>query len=223
VPVRDVVGDGVPPRREPRVGAEEVAVSRPEAHGAGVRVAAGVVAHGHPLDGGVEAVGQRLQHLAPRAAQEEGLVGGREVAAVAAAEAEHAGGVRHGLHHPPRVRGRRVPVLDHVHLVLVGVQVLVVVAPQPHRPRALEQLHLGWMIYASPSFPSRRGGGAPRRVVVAVGDPSGTAEHAEWDWEDAPSGRSARGKAILEERHEYTAWRAAREWMHGYRGSNVPP
>jgi hypothetical protein len=146
VPVRDVVGDGVPPRREPRVGAEEVAVARPEAHGAGVRVAAGVVAHGHPLDGGVEAVGQRLQHLAPRAAQEEGLVGGREVAAVAAAEAEHAGGVRHGLHHPPRVRGRRVPVLDHVHLVLVGVQVLVVVAPQPHRPRALEQLHLGWMI-----------------------------------------------------------------------------
>jgi hypothetical protein len=68
---------------------------------------------------------------------------------------------------------------------------------------------------------SPAGAAAVRRgvLVVAVGDPSRTAEHAEWDWEDAPSGRSARGKAILEQRHEYTAWRAARE----YRWPNGPP
>jgi len=153
VPVRGVVSHGVPPRREPRVGAEEVAVPGAEARAARALSAAAAVADGHPLDGGVESVGQGLEHLAAGDAEEEGLVGGGEVAAVAAAEAEHAGGVRDRLHHPPRVRGRRVPVLDHVRLVLVRVQVLVVVAPQPHRPGALEQLHRR----------RRGGGGAPRR------------------------------------------------------------
>jgi hypothetical protein len=135
VAVRDVVGDGVAPGREPGVGAEEVVVPRAEADGAGA------VALRHPLDGGVEAVGQRLRDLAARRAEEERLVGGGEVAAVAAAQAQHAGAVRDRLHLPPRVQGRRVPVLRYAGLVLVRVQVLVVVAPQPHCLGALEQLH----------------------------------------------------------------------------------
>jgi hypothetical protein len=121
VAVRDVVGDGVAPRRDPGVGAEEVAVPRAEPRGSAAAVGAHAVAVRDPLDGGVEAVGQRLGHLAPGRAEEERLVGGGEVAAVAAAEAEHAGAVRDGLHQPPRVRGRRIPVLRHVRLVLLCV------------------------------------------------------------------------------------------------------
>jgi len=132
--VRDVVGDGVPPGREPPVGAEEVAVPRLEA-----RLEA--VPHGLPLHRRVRARGRRLQHLPPRHAEQERLVGGGEVAAVAAPEADDAGDARHGLDAPPRVGGRAVAVLRDVHLVLVRVQELDVVALEPHHLGPREQLH----------------------------------------------------------------------------------
>ncbi|CAL4927869.1 unnamed protein product [Urochloa decumbens] len=131
--VGHVVRDGVPPRREPPVGAEEVSIPCLEAR-------LEPVPHGLPLHRRVRARGRRLQHLPPRHAEQEGLVGGGEVAAVAAPEADGAA-VRHGLDGPPRVRGRAVAVLRDVHLVLVRVQELVVVALEPHHFGPREQLH----------------------------------------------------------------------------------
>jgi hypothetical protein len=85
--VRHVVRDRVPPRREAAVGAEVVAVPRLE-----LRLEA--VLDGLPLQrrvGGAAAGRRRLQHLAARHPEQEGLVGGGEVAAVSAAEAHDAG------------------------------------------------------------------------------------------------------------------------------------
>lgn len=133
--VRDVMGDGVAPRREAAVGAEEVAV-------AGLELDLDAVANRLPLDGGVEARGHGLEDLAAGDAEEEGLVGGGEVAAVAALEAQHQGGPVHDLHRPPGVAGRPVAVLAHALLVLFRDQIFVMVAPKPDHPRPAEQIHL---------------------------------------------------------------------------------
>jgi hypothetical protein len=82
--------------------------------------------------------GHRLRHLPPRHPQQERLPGGGEVAPVAAAQADGARAMRRRLDGPPRVRRGPIPVLRHAHLVLVRVQELVVVAPEPHHLRARE-------------------------------------------------------------------------------------
>jgi hypothetical protein len=131
------VGDRVPPGREPPVGAEEVARLGAEARLEAVPQ--GLPVHGRV--GGARRGGRRLRHLPPRHPQQERLPGGGEVAPVAAAQADGARAVRRRLDGPPRVRRGPVPVLRHAHLVLVRVQELVVVAPEPHHLRAREQLH----------------------------------------------------------------------------------
>jgi hypothetical protein len=187
MPVRGVMGHGIPPWWEPRVGTKEVAVPGAEARTMGTLSTAAIVANGHPLDGGVEAVGQGLEHFAASDAKEKGLVGGREVAAVAAAEAEHAGGVRDRLHHPPCVWGCCITVLDHMRFVLICVQVLVMVAPQPNRPGTLEQLHRRHSGGGS--------GGAPRRAPpVAV------------RWATHGDREARRGHAAVPDAGRWCAW-----------------
>lgn len=132
--VGDVVGHGVAPGREAAVGPEEVAV-------AGAELDVGALPHGLPLEGGVEAAGEGLDHLAPGHAEEEGLVGGGEVLAVAALEAEDGVGVEDELDGPPGAGGGPVAVLGDGLLVLLRHQVLVVAAPEAHRPGVAEELH----------------------------------------------------------------------------------
>ena len=130
-----VVGDGVPPRREPAVSAEEVPRLGPEPRLEAVPY--GLPVHGRV--GGARRGGGRLRHLPPRHPQQERLPGGGEVVPVPAPQADGAPRVvRRGLHGPPRVRRGPVPVLRHVRLVLVRVQELVVVALEPHHLGARE-------------------------------------------------------------------------------------
>ena len=135
-PLRNIVGHRVPPRRQSPISPQEVAV-------AGLELDMVPVSDGLPLERGVDPLGPRLGHLATGHAEQEGMVGGGEVLVVAALEADDGVGVGHELHGPARVLGGSVPVLSHRLLVLVGQQVLIVVATQAHRLGVAEEFHGG--------------------------------------------------------------------------------
>lgn len=132
--MRDIVGNGVPPRREAAIGAEEVAV-------AGLELDVGAIPDGLPLKGGVEAAGEGLDDFPAGHAEEEGLVGGGEILAVAALEADDGVGSGDELDRPFGVLGGSVPVLGHRLLVLLRQEVLVVVAPETHGLSVVEEVH----------------------------------------------------------------------------------
>lgn len=124
-PVRNIMGHRVPPRRQSAIAPQEVAVP-------GLELDIVPFSDGLPLERGVEPLGPRLKHLAAGHAEQEGTVGGGEVLVVAALEADDGLRVGHQLHGPARVLGGSVSVLGHRILVLLGQQILVVVATQPH-------------------------------------------------------------------------------------------
>lgn len=133
--------DGVPPRRQPAVGPQKLAVPRLELNGA-------LVFDRLPLDGAVEAFGERLQHLPAGHPEEEGVVGGGEVLAVAALEADDVVGVGDEFDGPFGGFGGAVAVLGHGLLVFLGRQVLVVGVLQPDGFSLVEELH-GCCLFAS--------------------------------------------------------------------------
>ena len=135
-PMRDIVRHGVPPRWNPPVGSEKVPVT-------GLELDLRAVANGLPLDGGVEPPRHALHHLAARDAEEQRLVGRRQVFSVTALESDDVVELRNELHRPLGVAGGSVAVLRDGLLVLVGQEVFVVVAAEAHRLRAVEELHAG--------------------------------------------------------------------------------
>jgi len=133
-PVRNIVRDGVSPGRQAPIGAEEVAV-------ASLELDAASVLDGLPLDGGVEPLRERLEDLVARHAQQEELVGSCEVLAVTALQANYVVVFGHVFDHPPRaLRGPLAGLRDRL-FVLLRQQVLVVVAAETHRLRAVEEVH----------------------------------------------------------------------------------
>lgn len=132
----NVVGDGAAPRREAAVGPEELAEVGPEPH-------AGAVPDGLPLQprGGDMRGGRRLEDLAAAHAEKEGLAGGGEVATEATPEADGAAALGE-LDGPPGALVGAVACLGDRELVALRHQILAVVAPQPNRLRAFEDLHL---------------------------------------------------------------------------------
>jgi len=128
------VRDGVSPGRQAPVGAEEVAV-------ASLELDAASVLDGLPLDGGVKPLGEGLEDLVARHAQQEGLVGGGEVFTVTALEAYYVVVFGHVFDHPPRALGGPVAALRDRLFVLLRQQVLVVVAAETHRLGAVEEVH----------------------------------------------------------------------------------
>lgn len=134
------MGDGVAPRRNAAVGAEELAVAGPELDPI-------ALTDGFPLDGRVEPSRKGLGHFPAGHAEEVRLVRGGEVAAVAALEADdglvalEAAAVAGVLDSPPGVLGGPISILGHRVLVFVGVEVLVVVALQPDGGGVVEEVH----------------------------------------------------------------------------------
>lgn len=94
-----------------------------------------------PIKGRINALRRRQGYPVPGHPQEHGLVGGGEVAAMAGFEADDGVAVIGELDGPPSGAGGAIAVLDHVLVVVVGLEVLFMVALQPHRLRVLEQLH----------------------------------------------------------------------------------
>lgn len=135
-PLRNIMGHRVPPRRQSPIAPQEVAVP-------GLELDLVPFSDGLPLERGVEPLGPRLDHLETGHAEQEGTVGGGEVLVVAALEADDGLGVGHELHGPARVLGGSVPVLSHLLLVLLGQQVLIMVATQAHRLGVAEEVHAG--------------------------------------------------------------------------------
>lgn len=130
----DVVGDRIAPGWKAAICTEEVAVR-------GAELDVGAIPDGLPLNGGVEAARESLEDLAAGHSEEKGVVGGGEVLAVAALEADDGFGVEDELDGPPGRLGGAVAVLGHGLLVLLRHQVLVVPAPQPHCLGVTEELH----------------------------------------------------------------------------------
>lgn len=124
--------NGVPPGREATISPQELPVPCLQLHLV-------PVANRLPLDGRIEAAGQSLEDLAAGHAEKKRLVGGSQVAVVAGLEADD--GVVDELDGPAGVLGGAVAVLGDGVLVLFGVEVLVVVAPEAHGFRVLEQIH----------------------------------------------------------------------------------
>lgn len=135
-PVRNIMGHRVPPRRQSPIAPQEVAVP-------GLELDLVPFSDGLPLERGIEPLGPRLDHLETGHAEQEGTVGGGEVLVVAALEADDGVGVGHELHGPARVLGGSVPVLSHLLLVLLGQQILIMVATQAHRLGIAEEVHAG--------------------------------------------------------------------------------
>lgn len=133
--MRNVVGDGVPPRRRTAIGAEECA-------SLGFELQVDAVLYGLPLNGRVHfGCGNRLDNLFAGPAEEEGFVGGGQVAAVAALETDNVGLVRDELYHPPCFPGGADAALPDRFFVVVGDKVLVEVASEPDGFGFVEELH----------------------------------------------------------------------------------
>lgn len=133
--VRDIVGHGVAPRRKTAIGAEVVAIP-------GLKLELETLTDGFPFDGGVKAAGNSLEDLLAGHTKKERLVGGGEIAAVAADEADDSNRASVAvLHRPTGVGGGAIAVLVDVVFVLLGGKVLVVVAAKPHSLGLVEELH----------------------------------------------------------------------------------
>lgn len=132
--MRDVMGHRVSPRWQAPIGPEEVSV-------AGLEPDLIAVSDWLPLDRGVEAPGQRLEHFAAGHAEQEGLVGGGEVLAEAALESDHGFGSGYDLHSPLGRFGGSVSVLSDRLFVFFGHKVLVVVAAEAHRLCVVKEVH----------------------------------------------------------------------------------
>lgn len=132
--VRNIMGDRISPGGHPSVGSEEITVASSELD---------LVAffHGFPLDGGVKPPRASLEDFPTGHAQEEGLVGGGEILVEAAPEADDVVGVFDQLHAPSSHLGGTAPALDDGLLVIVGQQVLVVMATKANSLGVLKQLH----------------------------------------------------------------------------------
>lgn len=129
--------DGVPPRRRAPIGAQVLAAPAPQLH-------LEPVPDGLPLQGpagGRALPGQGLEDLLPGHAEEEGLVGGGEVASVAAPEADEVGPALDGLDGPAGAGGGAVAALAGGLAVVVGDEVLVEVAPELDGPGLREEIH----------------------------------------------------------------------------------
>lgn len=128
------MGHRVSPRWQAPIGPEEVSV-------AGLEPDLIAVSDWLPLDRGVEAPGQRLEHFAAGHAEQEGLVGGGEVLAEAALESDHGFGSGYDLHSPLGRFGGSVSVLSDRLFVFFGHKVLVVVAAEAHRLCVVKEVH----------------------------------------------------------------------------------
>lgn len=129
------MSDGVPPWRRPTVGAQVLAAPRP-------KLELKAVAYGFPLELEVHAlVGFRLEHFSACHAKEEGVVGGGEVEAVTALEADDVGFVVDEFDCPAGFSGGAVSALAHGLLVVVGDEVLVEVAAELDGLGGVEELH----------------------------------------------------------------------------------
>lgn len=111
-PMGDIVSNRVPPRWQSTISPEEVPV-------AGLELHLSTIPERLPLDGGIEPPRQALNHFAASDAEQERLVGRREILAIAALEADDVVVLRHVLHDPLGVLGGAVPVLAHRLLVLL--------------------------------------------------------------------------------------------------------
>jgi len=74
-------------------------------------------------------------------AQEEAVVGGGEVLAVTALQANYVIVFSHVFYRPPRAFRGAFAVLRHRILVVLREEVLVVVAAEAHRLRAVKEVH----------------------------------------------------------------------------------
>lgn len=134
-PVGDIMSDGVPPRRKAAIRSEKVAV-------AGLQLDTTTVPDGFPFHGGVKRGGGKcLEHLAAGHAEEEGVVGGGEVFAVAAFEADDVAVFRDVLDEPAGGLGGAVSVLCDGFFIFLGEEVFVVVAAEAHRLGEVEEVH----------------------------------------------------------------------------------
>lgn len=130
----EVVGDGVARFEVVMVGAEEGAV-------VGAELDVGVLPHGLQLEGGVREGRKGLEDLAAGHANEGQLVGGSEVLAVVALEADDRFGVEDELDRPLGT-GTEAPAAQVDGLIIVPRdEVLAVAAPEAHRPGIAEKLH----------------------------------------------------------------------------------
>lgn len=139
-PVGDIVSDRVPPRRNTAVPSQEIAVAR-------LQPGAGALLDWLPLERRVEARGQSLENFPAGHSEQERVVGGGEILAVAALQPDNGVGIGAGegneLDAPSGVLGGSVPILSDGFLVVVGEQVLVVVAPEPDHLGVAEEIHAG--------------------------------------------------------------------------------
>lgn len=132
--MRNIMGHRISPRRQPSVGSEEITVASSELDSV-------ALFYGFPLDGGVKPPRASLEDFATSHAQEEGLVGSGKVLVKAAPEADDVVGVFDQLHGPSRSLGWAAPILDNGLFVVVGQQVLVVMATEANGLGVVKQLH----------------------------------------------------------------------------------
>lgn len=129
------MGDGVSPRRRSAVCPEELPEFRPQLH-------VKPILPRLPLDGAVGCGGGGgLEDLFSGSAEDEGLVGGGEVLAEAALEADDVGFSGDELHRPADVGGGAVAGLADGILVVGGLEVLGEMALEANNFGATEKLH----------------------------------------------------------------------------------
>ena len=134
--MRHIVSDGVPPRRNTAVASQEITVPRFKFHKR-------AFLDRLPLKRGVQPLRTSLKNLQAGHSEQERLIRGHQVLAVAALEADYRIGILNKLNTPSRILRRSVPTLSNRLLVFVGEQILLVMAPEADDLGVAEEIHVG--------------------------------------------------------------------------------